>query len=524
MLRRLAAVASLAVAAVSAVPRTAPAAEPSGAFVMKLGSDTLAIERFERSGGGLQATLLFRITRTVTHWRTSLATDGSVAHMEADFGNAADPAGTPPQQSVKLEFAGDSVFAELAPGGPQRFATRRGAMPFVNPSVVLVAEFATRTMPAPGGSVTGSLFLLSGGGTVEAKVTRPAADSVVVAFAGISFCFRLDAQGDVVSGRVPEQNLVIERVASLPPGLLSLPAPDYSAPAGAPYTAEEVKITARDGHVLAGTLTRPVRSATVPCVVTITGSGQQDRDETISLVPGYRPFREVADALARRGIAVLRMDDRGVGGSGGKVRGATSEDFAQDIEDALAWLRARPDIDGARLALLGHSEGGIIAPMIAARDPKLRAIALLAAPAWDGRRILEYQNGRAIDRHVAEAARDSAKRAARSEVDSLAARDPWLAFFIAHDPLETIRRVKVPVLLLQGETDRQVTAPQAKELADALARAGNRDVTVKVFPARNHLFLPDADGDPGGYAKLTAREMGPVVLDPLAEWLAKRLK
>jgi len=523
MLRRLAAVLSLALAALPASPRTAPAAAPGGAFVMTLGADTLAIERFERSGGGLQGTLLFRMTRTLIHWRTSQGQGGSVARMQADFRDATDAPGAAPKQTVTLEFAGDSVFTESAPGGVKHFATRRGAMPFVNPSVAMVAEFATRTMTAPGGSATGALFLLAGGGTVEAKVTRPAADSVIVSFAGISFCFRLDAQGDVIAGRVPEQGLTITRTESLPPGLLSLPAPDYGAPAGAPYTAEEVKLTARGGHVLAGTLTRPVGAARVPCVVTITGSGQQDRDETISLVPGYRPFREVADALGRRGIAVLRLDDRGVGGSGGAVRGATSEDFAQDIEDALAWLRARADIDGARLALAGHSEGGLIAPLVAARDPKVRAIALLAGPAWDGRHILEYQNGRSIDRHVAAAARDSAKLAARAEVDSLALRDAWIAWFIAHDPLDTIRRVKVPVLLLQGETDRQVTAGQAKELANALAQAGNRDVTVKLFPARNHLFLPDPDGDPSGYTRLAVREMGPEVTGPLADWLVKRL-
>lgn len=521
MSRRLAVAAALALLA--AASRSAAAAQTSGAYVMTLGADTLAIERFERSGGGLQGTMLFRLTRTVTHWRTSQAPDGSVARMEADFAGAGDPPGAPPKQSVTLEFAGDSVLSESTPGGAMRFGSRRGAMPFVNPSVALIAEFALRAMPATGRVTKGSLFLVGNGQTAEAIVTRPAVDSVVVAFAGISFRFRLDSQGEIASGRVPEQGLDIARVASLPPGLLSLPAPDYSAPEGAPYTAEEVRITARAGHVLAGTLTLPKGVAKAPCVVTITGSGQQDRDETISLVRGYRPFREVADALARRGVAVLRLDDRGVGGSGGSARGATSEDFSHDIEDALAWLRARPGIDGARLGLAGHSEGGIIAPLVATRDPKLRAIALLAAPAWDGRRILEYQNGRAIDRYVAEAKRDSAKRSARAEVDSLAKRDAWFAYFLDHDPLATIRKVKVPVLLLQGGTDRQVSADQAQELADALAKAGNRDVTVKVFPARNHLFLPDPDGDPAGYSKLAAREMGPDVTGPLADWLAKRL-
>ncbi len=524
MRSRLALVAVVATLLSFAPSGTARAAEPAGAFVLTAGRDTLAIERFERSGGGLHGTLLFRLTGTRVTWRTFEDAGGHVARFEAEFARAADAPGAPPKQTAVVEFRGDSALADVSPGGLQRLGTRPGARPFVNPSVALVADFAVHAMPAPGASASGALFLLAGGGTVTADVTRPAADSVVVAFGGISFCFRLDAAGDVVGGRVPEQNLAITRVDALPPGLLALPLPDYGAPAGAPYTAEEVSVPTRGGFTLAGTLTRPVRSVPVPCVVTITGSGQQDRDEAIGLVHGYRPFREIADALGRRGIAVLRLDDRGVGGSGGPVRDATTEDFAHDVEDALAWLRARPDIDGARLALLGHSEGGLIAPMVAAADPHLRGIVLMAAPAWTGRRVLAYQQAYAIDRHVAEARRDSVRRAAAADVDSLAARDAWMRFFADYDPLPVLRRVRVPVLVLQGATDRQVPSEQADTLADALRRAGNRDVTVRVFADRDHLFLPDPEGDPAGYAHLEQRALGPVVLDPLTEWLVRRLR
>lgn len=518
------AVALAAALLVLAAAGGATAAATGGAYVLRRGADTLAVERFERAGGGLQGTLLFRIAGSRVHWRTTDGPGGAVARMEAEFSAAGDPPGAPPRQAVTLEFAGDSAFADVRPGGPQRFATRRGAMPFVNPSVALLAEFALRRMPLPGGRTESPLFLLAGGGTENAVVTRPAVDSVVVAFAGISFCFGLDRDGEVARGRVPEQDLVIDRVAHLPPGLLALPAPDYTAPAGAPYTAEDVVVPTRDGHRLAGTLTRPLRAGPLPCVVTITGSGQQDRDEAIALVRGYRPFREVADALGRRGIAVLRLDDRGVGGSDAPARGATSETFADDVEDALAWLRARPDVDRGRLALLGHSEGGLVAPLVAARDPQVRALVLLAAPAWNGRRILEYQNGRALSRSLSAAARDSALGAAMAEVDSLAKRDAWLGFFLAHDPLAAIARVRAPVLLLQGETDRQVSSEQAGELARALAKAGNRDVTVRVFARTNHLFLDDPDGDPSGYAKLTGAGFAAPVVDTLADWLARHLR
>lgn len=517
--------AGLVLAALAAAP-AARAAAPGGGFVMLAGRDTIAVESFGRTAGGMQGLLVFRLANTRVVWTTVDAPGGGVARIEALMGSATDPPGSPPRQSLAVDFAGDSAFTEARPGGTRAFATVPGALPFLNPSVALMAEFALRTMPIPGGRAEGSLFMLSGGGTEPAIVTRPAVDSVVVAFAGVTFCFGLDGDGDIVRGRVPEQGLEIVRVAELPRGLLELSAPDYSPPAGAPYTAEEVAVPTREGHTLAGTLTRPAGEAPVPCVVTITGSGAQDRDGTITMVQGYRPFRGVADALARRGVATLRLDDRGVGGSDAPARGATTETFVRDVEDALAWLRARPGIDGARLALAGHSEGGIIAPLVAARDPKLRAIALLAAPAWTGRRVIESQNRHVIDRDTAATAgaRDSTLRWAMEQVDSLSRRDAWLAFFLGHDPLASIRQVRVPVLLLQGATDRQVTAGQADELAAALARAGNRRVTTRVFPGLNHLFLEDEDGDPAGYRELAGEGFAPPVRDALADWLAGRLK
>src|SRR5262245_54861606 len=141
---------------------------------------------------------------------------------------------------------------------------------------------------------------------------------------------------------------------------------DYSAPADASYTAEDVTVTTPAGHTLAGTLTLPKGASgshRVGAIVTISGSGPQDRDEAIGL-PGYRPFRQYADSLARRGIATLRMDDRGTGASKGTFRRSTSADFAEDIRAGLAYLRTRAEIDSGRLGVLGHSEGALIAPMV----------------------------------------------------------------------------------------------------------------------------------------------------------------
>jgi uncharacterized protein len=146
---------------------------------------------------------------------------------------------------------------------------------------------------------------------------------------------------------VPAQRLTVTRVDGAHVTPMAAEPPDYSAPAGAPYTAEDVVVHTPMGHTLAGTLTRPRTDAPVPAVVLITGSGSQDRDEAIPMVRGYRPFRDIADTLSRRGIAVLRLDDRGFGASTGDASTATSADYADDVRAALAWLRARDDIDGA---------------------------------------------------------------------------------------------------------------------------------------------------------------------------------
>jgi hypothetical protein len=303
--------------------------------------------------------------------------------------------------------------------------------------------------------------------------------------------------------------------------------PDYSAPAGAPYTAEEVTVTLA-GRTLAGTLTLPsARQGRVPAVVLISGSGPQDRDGASPMIPGYRMFRQVADTLSRRGIAVLRLDDQGTGGSRGVAQTVTTESFAEDVAAAVAFLRGRAEVDPARIALAGHSEGGMVAPMVAASDARIRAVVLMAGPSWTGRRVLDYQNRNGL---MAEglrgAALDSALAASAVQRDSAAAAVPWLRWFMDHDPLPVARRVRVPVLVMQGATDRQVTAEQAAELGAAMRAAGNRDVTVRVFPATNHLFLRDAEGtaDVARYAALPDKQVPPEILGVLADWLVSRLR
>jgi len=257
----------------------------------------------------------------------------------------------------------------------------------------------------------------------------------------------------------------------------------------------------------------------------ITGSGLEDRDEALPAVSGYRPFRQIADTLSRHGIAVLRLDDRGMNGSDPGGRDATSMDFADDIRAGVAYLRTRPEIDGDRIALVGHSEGGVIAPMVAATDPRLRAIVLMAGTASPGREILRAQQRYAIDsmQRLTGAARDSAVARAERATAAAAASTPWMRFFLDDDPSARARQVKTPVLILQGETDHQVPPSEAEKLAAAFRAGGNTSVTVRLFPETDHLFVADASGG-FDYAKLPSLHVRREVLGAIADWLAARFR
>lgn len=307
------------------------------------------------------------------------------------------------------------------------------------------------------------------------------------------------------------------------------PTPDYSAPADAPYIAEDVVVKTPAGHTLAGTLTLPKDASStkpVSAIVTVTGSGRQDRDENIGL-QGFRPFRQLADALGRRGIAVLRMDDRGTGASGGTFKGSTSADFADDVRAGLAYLRTRREIRADRLAVLGHSEGAIIAPMVADKEPALRAIVLLAGIAQPGRTALHFQLKNLIEHNakLTPEARESQIAEIPKRIDAMMAADPWMKFFLTYDPAPTMRRVKIPVLILTGSRDQQAVPEQVALQEAAFKEGGNKDVTARVLPDLNHLFVQDTDGFPGNYAKLPPPVMmRDDAVTMIVDWLAKRLR
>jgi dienelactone hydrolase len=316
---------------------------------------------------------------------------------------------------------------------------------------------------------------------------------------------------------------------------------DYSAPLNAPFTAEEVTIKAKD-FTLAGTLLLP-RTGARPfaAVVTITGSGQQTRDEPIP-IPGlekYGIMRQIAETLAARGIAVLRVDDRGVGGSTGleTLQTATTRDFADDVRAEVAYLRSRPEIDPKRIALIGHSEGGIIAPMVAADDTQIAAIVVMAGSAKRGDQISIEQLNEVLERDTTMTPEEKDKQRKEQQETIRAVmtggdlskypaqvRLPWVKEFWTYDPLSAIRRVRQPILILHGALDRQVTVEQAGMREQAARAAGNKDVTVRLFQNLNHLFLPAKTGAFSEYSQLPTSTVGDEVLKPLGDWLEMKLK
>lgn len=323
--------------------------------------------------------------------------------------------------------------------------------------------------------------------------------------------------------------------------LLSLDAKPSNEPAMPPYDEQEVRFES-EGVTLAGTLTLPRGAGPWPAAVLITGSGAQDRNEDTPGPGGLKLgiFRAIADTLTRRGVAVLRYDDRGVGGSGGSLATAGLSDLVADVRAAVRYLRGRPEIDAARIALIGHSEGGIIAPIVAAQDSGLAGIVLMAGTATPLDSVLVEQAVAA----AREAGGDSASlaesrqlvermsRAVREgeDIESLdlppaleqMARSKWLREHVEHDPLATIRQVRVPVLIVNGGQDVQVAPEHARRLGTALSEAGHPDFEVKIFPRLNHLFAVSRGEGTAEYADPKA-SVDAEFLAYLADWLAARL-
>jgi dienelactone hydrolase len=513
-------------------PRVANSQEPAlqSAFVLTRGADTVVVERITRGRSSVTGDMVMKGQARMI-FTAEVGPGPSVSLLSFKVWGSGASIDTPPLQSGTLAFTADSAVMAVNVGGTERKlgrAATKNPLPIINNDFAMIELAVQRALAQKATTVTVPMFALSGAGVqLDCTIEFVGRDTAVFRVAGQENRFGIDAAGQITGGIVPAQNIVITRVDGAAVAKVAIGRPDYGAPPGAPYRAEEVTVKTPMGHVLTGTLTIPLNAkGKVPAVVTITGSGQEDRDEYISLVPGYRVFRQVADTLGRRGIAVLRMDDRAINGSGGDVNKATSADFADDIRAGVAFLRARSEIDGARVALVGHSEGGMIAPLVASSDPKIAAIVLMAGPAYTGQRIIDFQlkNGVMGAASIPAASKDSALKAVTAQFDSTSGKVPWMKYFLAYDPVPTAKKVRQPVFIMQGATDQQVTPDQAPVLEQAFKAGGNRDVTMRVFKDRNHLFLQDPSGFPGGYVKLTNGRIDGEVMGALAEWLVVRLR
>jgi pimeloyl-ACP methyl ester carboxylesterase len=334
-----------------------------------------------------------------------------------------------------------------------------------------------------------------------------------------------------------------------------------------PYFEEEVTYPNKPaGLQLSGTLTRPKSNGLHPAVILITGSGPQDRDETVS---GHRPFLVLADYLTRQGLAVLRADDRGVGKSTGNFASATTVDFASDVLAGIDYLKSRPDIDPKRLGLIGHSEGGIVAAMVAEQSKDVAFIVLLAGTGLTGEQILIRQtelilkaNGAATDmiqknrafqeqifqvlkkerddslaaNQIRQLMRASIAAMSEEEQQSLGISEamiqlqakqvvtPWFRFFLTYDPTTALRKVTCPVLALNGELDLQVPPTEnLTAIATALKAGGNQQVVVKELPRLNHLLQTATTGSPTEYSKIE-ETMSPLALQTIGDWILAQIK
>ncbi len=340
-----------------------------------------------------------------------------------------------------------------------------------------------------------------------------------------------------------------------------------------PYVAEEVSFeNSKDDVKLAGTLTLPKSGKKFPAVLLMSGSGPQNRDGEIM---GHKPFLVLADYLTRRGIAVLRVDDRGVGGTSKGSDSAASESYAQDTLAAVGFLKSRKDIDGKHIGLIGHSEGGLIASMAATQSNDVAFVVLLAGTGVPGRDVvvkqselvmeaqktppfmrtsqLELQRSlldigmQSTDEVEAMAAFDSwwqvrskelfgpfAASGAQADIaknmgDVLRAQlknvvSPWMRFFLAYDPAPTLSKVRVPVLAINGTLDLQVQASQNLPAVEAaLKKGGNKDYTVQELPGLNHLFQAAKTGAPNEYIEIE-ETMNPKALEVIGNWVHRHVR
>jgi uncharacterized protein len=418
-------------------------------------------------------------------------------------------------------------------------------------------------------------------GTWEGKLSIPAQNlrdfklgSVVVDGPNVSFVMpgipgdptfkgKLAADSTAIAGEFTQGGRTLPFKLEHKTGTIAEPKRPQEPKPPYPYREEEVAFDSREAGVkLAGTLTLPGKTP-APAVVLIAGSGPNDRNESVF---GHKPFLVLADYLTRRGVAVLRYDKRGIGKSTGNLATATTVDFTKDALGAVEFLKGRKDIDAKRIGLMGHSEGGWIAPMAANQSTSVAFVVLLAGSAVTGEKLLLSQAGLVMK---AMGATDEAVQvnhriqqimfdAIKAEKDDAAAEKrmeeglkpvlaaqpenvramqqkalageikrvlaPWFRFMVTYDPYPALTRLKCPVLAIGGEKDLQVAPKENLPLIEkALKEGGNKDFQVVEMPGLNHLLQAAKSGSIIEYAQIE-ETINPAALDLIGGWIGKHTK
>jgi pimeloyl-ACP methyl ester carboxylesterase len=375
--------------------------------------------------------------------------------------------------------------------------------------------------------------------------------------ASIGFLFEGDYKTDSITGTFKQGNMSFPLTVKRSTEETKLARPQEPKPPF-PYRSEDVTFENKNANVtLAGTLTMPENGDNFTAVILISGSGAQNRDEELM---GHKPFLVIADYLTRNGIAVLRYDDRGTAQSTGDFKTATTADFATDAESAIAYLKTRKEINHRKIGLMGHSEGGVIAPMVAARSKDVGFIVMLAGTGIRGDVLLLLQaeliartsglpddmiagminiNKKVYDK-IVNAKKDLSQQEITDFITTIKSEIPkdigisdddyikqitsqissaWMQYFLRYDPAPTLEKVKCPVFAVNGSKDLQVPPKEnLTAISNALKKGGNKNVTVKEYPNLNHLFQECKTGSPNEYF-IIEQTFSPNVLKDITDWI-----
>ena len=456
-----------------------------------------------------------------------------------------------------LMLANFTTFAQQAPQPERLIGDWNGALNVGGAQLPLVFHISA----APDGTLTATMDSPNQGAKgIPVQAVKLTQDSLYIDLPAVGGAYAGKVTGpETIDGQWQQGGqafpMQLKKGAVEPPKRPQEPQKPY------PYQETEVTIDNKAaGITLAGTLTVPQGKGPHPGVILFTGSGPQDRDETVL---GHKPFLVLADYLTRQGFAVLRLDDRGVGQSGGNFATATTADFTSDAEAAYTYLKNFSGVNRKKIGLIGHSEGALVAANIAAKHPEVAFVVLMAGNAVPGTELLVAQNEailaaagvpeeqlqkylnlrkaqfkvaatepevyKAADR-IRQLEQEAKKNLTEQEQKQLGLTpqseqavvaqlsSPWMRYYLAYDPAPTIQQLKMPVLVLNGTKDLQVPYQQNLPATEkALQAGGNKKYTIKELPGLNHLFQTAQTGTVAEYGQLE-ETMAPDVLQTIADW------